>query len=371
MVCVIQFIVKKKNNEPENQHQRKTRFMLFLLTTKNRGIRPAHARIHMSYCGNANVRRMAELTVSTILFKKGFIPLQFTIKCSMLTNLDYTVKPYHMRKKLTEILNQAIDRAMASGAIQAETIPHLILEVPKDESKGDFATTIAMSMASIEKKSPRIIAELIVGRIEIAGPGYINFFLKAGTWLATLKTVIGKGETFGLTDIGKGKTVQVEFVSANPTGPLHIGHGRGAALGDSLANLLKSAGYNVQKEYYINDVGNQMETLGRSTWLRYRQVFDPAVPFMDDGYKGDYISDIAKCVITEANDKYLSIPEEEAVSFFLKFAKNNILNGIRKDLEDFGVLFDDWFSEKKLYDSGEVEDILRKLKKKVFIFKLP
>ena len=296
----------------------------------------------------------------------------------MLTNLDYTVKPYHMRKKLTEILNQAIDRAMASGAIQAETIPHLILEVPKDESKGDFATTIAMSMASLEKKSPRTIAELIVGciddkygiigRIVIAGPGYINFFLKAGTWQATLKTVIGKGETFGLTDIGKGKTVQVEFVSANPTGPLHIGHGRGAALGDSLANLLKSAGYNVQKEYYINDVGNQMETLGRSTWLRYRQVFDPAVPFMDDGYKGDYIRDIAKCVIAEANDKYLSIPEEEAVPFFLKFAKDNILDGIRKDLEDFGVLFDDWFSEKKLYDSGEVEDILKQLKEKDFIF---
>ena len=296
----------------------------------------------------------------------------------MLTNLDYTVKPYHMRKKLTEILKQAIDSAITSGAIQAVSIPHLVLEVPKDESQGDFASTVSMSMASLVKKSPRTIAELIVGyiddkegiigRVEIAGPGYINFFLKAGAWLATLKTVIGKGETYGLTDIGKGKTVQVEFVSANPTGPLHIGHGRGAALGDSLANLLKSAGFNVQKEYYINDVGKQMETLGRSTLLRYRQVFDPAVPFMDDGYKGDYIKDIAKCVITEANDRYLTIPEAEAVPFFLKFAKDNILDGIRKDLEDFGVLFDNWFSEKKLYDSGEVEDILRQLKERGFIF---
>src|SRR3990172_9330947 len=330
MVCVIQFIVKKKNNDPENQHHRKLHFLLFLLTAKNRGIRPAHARIHMSYCGNASVSRMAELTVSTILFKRGFISLQFTIKCSMLTNLDYTVKPHHMRKKLTEILNRAIDRAIESGAIQTETIPHLILEVPKDESKGDFATTIAMSMASLEKKSPRIIAEIIVGciddkegiigRVEIAGPGDINFFLKTGVWLETLKSVINKGETYGLADTGLGKTVQVEFVSANPTGPLHIGHGRGAAFGDSLANLMKYAGYNVQKEYYINDVGNQMKTLGRSTWLRYKQAFDPAVPFMDNGYKGDYIKDIAKCVINEARDKYLSIPENEAVPFFVKYA---------------------------------------------------
>ncbi|MCC6545280.1 MAG: arginine--tRNA ligase [Nitrospirae bacterium] len=283
-----------------------------------------------------------------------------------------------MRRKLTEILKQAIDSAITSGAIRAESVPHLILEVPKDESNGDFATTIAMSMASLEKKSPRTIAELIVRcmddkegiieRTEIAGPGYINFFLKAGAWLAALNTVINKGENYGLAEIGKGKTVQVEFVSANPTGPLHIGHGRGAALGDSLSNLLKSAGFNVQKEYYINDVGKQMETLGRSTWLRYRQVFDPEVPFMDDGYKGDYITDIAKCLISEVNDRYLSVPEEEAVSFFLKFAKNNILDGIRKDLEDFGVLFDDWFSEKKLYDSGEVEDILKQLKEKAFIF---
>ncbi len=332
----------------------------------------------MSYFGNASVSRMAELIVSKILFKRGFILLQFTIKCSMLTNLDYTVNPYYMRKKLTEIIKQAIERAVSSGALHAASVPHLILEVPKDEAKGDYATTIAMSMASLEKKSPRTIAEAIVGciddkegiigRMEIAGPGYINFFLKTGVWLETLKSVINKGETYGLADTGLGKTVQVEFVSANPTGPLHIGHGRGAAFGDSLANLLKYAGYNVQKEYYINDVGNQMETLGRSTWLRYKQAFDPSVPFMDDGYKGDYIKDIAKCVINGVKDKYLSIPENEAVPFFVKYAKDNILEGIRKDLEDFGVIFEEWFSEKRLYDSGEVEDILRQLKVKGFIY---
>ncbi|MEK6712615.1 MAG: arginine--tRNA ligase [Nitrospirota bacterium] len=283
-----------------------------------------------------------------------------------------------MRKKLTEIIKQAIDKSMTSGFLQTRTIPLLILEVPKDESKGDYATTIAMGMASLEKKPPRSIAEAIAGniedtegiieRIEIAGPGYINFFLRTGSWLETLRKVIALGDGYGQVNIGEAKPVQVEFVSANPTGPLHVGHGRGAAFGDSLSNLLRAAGYNVRKEYYINDVGNQMETLGRSTWLRYKQIFDPAVPFMDDGYKGDYIKDIANCVITEAKDKYLSMPESDAVPFFIKYAKDNILEGIRKDLDDFGVIFDEWFSEKTLYETGEVEDILMQLKEKGHLY---
>ena len=283
-----------------------------------------------------------------------------------------------MRKKLTEIIKQAIDKSMTSGFLQTSTIPLLILEVPKDESKGDYATTIAMGMASLEKKPPRSIAEAIAGniedtegiieRIEIAGPGYINFFLRTGSWLETLRKVIDLGDGYGQVNIGEAKPVQVEFVSANPTGPLHVGHGRGAAFGDSLSNLLRAAGYNVRKEYYINDVGNQMQTLGRSTWLRYKQIFDPAVTFMDDGYKGDYIKDIANCVITEAKDKYLSMPESDAVSFFVKYAKDNILEGIRKDLDDFGVIFDEWFSEKRLYETGEVEDILMQLKEKGHLY---
>ena len=283
-----------------------------------------------------------------------------------------------MRKKLTEIIKQAIDKSMTSGFLQTSTIPLLILEVPKDESKGDYATTIAMGMASLEKKPPRSIAEAIAGniedtegiieRIEIAGPGYINFFLRTGSWLETLRKVIALGDGYGQVNIGEAKPVQVEFVSANPTGPLHVGHGRGAAFGDSLSNLLRAAGYNVRKEYYINDVGNQMQTLGRSTWLRYKQIFDPAVTFMDDGYKGDYIKDIANCVITEAKDKYLSMPESDAVPFFVKYAKDNILEGIRKDLDDFGVIFDEWFSEKRLYESGEVEDILMQLKEKGHLY---
>lgn len=279
-----------------------------------------------------------------------------------------------MRKKLTELLKQAVEKAIASGSLKVKTLPPIIFEIPKDESKGDYATTLAMTLASAEKSPPRAIAEMIAGqledregivdRVEIAGPGYINFFLKKSHWIKTLEDAVRMGDRYGRLDIGKGEPVQVEFVSANPTGPLHIGHGRGAAFGDSLASLLKEAGYDVQKEYYINDVGNQMETLGRSTYLRYKQVFDPGIPFMEDGYKGDYIKDIAKEIVADAGDRYLKVPEEEAIPFFIEYSKNNILDGIKKDLEDFGVLFDNWFSEKSLYDSGDVENVLRALKEK-------
>ena len=283
-----------------------------------------------------------------------------------------------MQKNLLEILNQAVGKTIASGQLKTKNLPHIILEIPKDETKGDYATTLAMTLASIEKTLPRAVAELIVSnledregiidRAEIAGPGYINFFLKKGCWLGALKDAVARGESYGQVDTGKGKSVQVEFLSANPTGPLHIGHGRVAAFGDSLANLLRAAGYDVHKEYYINDVGNQMETLGRSTYIRYKQIFEPDIPFMEDGYKGDYIKDIAKEIFEEVKDKFLSIPEEEAIPFFIDYSKNSILIGIRKDLEDFGVSFDNWFSEKSLYDSGEVEGTLKALKERGYLY---
>ncbi|MBI5097494.1 MAG: arginine--tRNA ligase, partial [Nitrospirae bacterium] len=266
----------------------------------------------------------------------------------------------------------------ASGDLKLKTLPPIILETPKDEIKGDYATTLAMTLASMEKTSPRTIAERIVNhiedregiidRVEIAGPGYINLFLKQGYWISALREVIAMGDRYGQVDTGKGKSVQVEFLSANPTGPLHIGHGRVAAFGDSLANLLKAAGYDVQKEYYINDVGNQMETLGRSTYIRYKQMFDPNIPFLQDGYQGDYIKDIAKEISSGAKDRYLHVSEEEALPFFIQYSKDNILNGIRKDLEDFIVVFDHWFSEKSLYDTGEVEGVLRELKDKGYLY---
>ena len=283
-----------------------------------------------------------------------------------------------LRKRLTEILNQAVGKSITSGDLKLKTLPPIILETPKDEAKGDYATTLAMTIASMEKASPRTIAEKIVNhiedreaildRVEISGPGYINLFLKQGYWISVLREVITTGDRYGQVDTGKGKSVQVEFLSANPTGPLHIGHGRVAAFGDSLANLLKAAGYDVQKEYYINDVGNQMETLGRSTYIRYKQMFDPDIPFLQDGYQGDYIKDIAKEISSGAKDRYLHVSEEEALPFFIQYSKDNILNGIRKDLEDFSVVFDHWFSEKSLYDTGEVEGVLRELKDKGYLY---
>ena len=283
-----------------------------------------------------------------------------------------------MRKRLTDILNQSVERAINSGALKTKNIPLLILEIPRDETKGDFATTVAMTLAPMEKAPPRSIAEVIVNniedkenlidRIEIAGPGYINFFLKKDYWVNTLKNAVSMGDAYGNADIGGGKSVQVEFLSANPTGPLHIGHGRVAAFGDTLANLLMAAGYNVQKEYYINDVGNQMETLGRSTYIRYKQLFKPDTPFIEDGYKGDYIKDIAQEIAEDAKDRYMHLPEEDAVTFFVEYSKNNILGGIKKDLEDFGVLYDNWFSEKSLHDNGEVDGVLKTLKEKDYLY---
>ncbi|OGW58988.1 MAG: arginine--tRNA ligase [Nitrospirae bacterium RIFCSPLOW2_12_42_9] len=283
-----------------------------------------------------------------------------------------------MRKRLTDILNQSVERAINSGALKTKNIPLLILEIPRDETKGDFATTVAMTLAPMEKAPPRSIAEVIVNniedkenlidRIEIAGPGYINFFLKKDYWVNTLKNAVSMGDAYGNVDIGGGKSVQVEFLSANPTGPLHIGHGRVAAFGDTLANLLMTAGYNVQKEYYINDVGNQMETLGRSTYIRYKQLFKPDTPFIEDGYKGDYIKDIAQEIAEDAKDRYMHLPEEDAVTFFVEYSKNNILGGIKKDLEDFGVLYDNWFSEKSLHDNGEVDGVLKTLKEKDYLY---
>src|SRR3972149_2279570 len=283
-----------------------------------------------------------------------------------------------MRKRLTDILNQSVERAINSGALKTKNIPLLIVEIPRDETKGDFATTVAMTLAPMEKAPPRSIAEVIVNniedkenlidRIEIAGPGYINFFLKKDYWVNTLKNAVSMGDAYGNADIGGGKSVQVEFLSANPTGPLHIGHGRVAAFGDTLANLLMTAGYNVQKEYYINDVGNQMETLGRSTYIRYKQLFKPDTPFIEDGYKGDYIKDIAQEIAEDAKDRYMHLPEEDAITFFVEYSKDNILEGIKKDLEDFGVLYDNWFSEKSLHDNGEVDGVLKTLKEKDYLY---
>jgi len=253
------------------------------------------------------------------------------------------------------------------------------LEIPSLAQHGDYATNAAMVLAKSLKKNPREIAEKlsepitslganILDRLEIAGPGFINFFIKKEAFRRVLPMVFEQGENFGKTDVGKGRFVQVEFVSANPTGPLHVGHGRGAAVGDALARILEASGYRVHREYYINDVGKQMNILGRSLYLRYLELLGRQIEFPEDHYRGDYMKDLASDFLQEVGTKYLDIPEDEAVSVCSKYAAQKILDGIRKDLEDFRVTYDEWFSEEKLHREGMVESAIDQLRSRGFIY---
>ena len=277
-----------------------------------------------------------------------------------------------IKDRLQEIIEQAVLTCRQEGLLQSAAMPAFAIEAPRNKEHGDFATNAAMLLAPAEKKSPRDIARLlvdkltgnatIVERIEIAGPGFINFHLKHEAWCSVLEELEQQGERFGSTAAGSGIKIQVEFVSANPTGPLHVGHGRGAALGDALANILAFAGYEVQREYYINNVGIQMQNLGKSVYLRYQQLLKQDVEFPDGLYKGDYILGVAKEVILKHGERFVKSPEQEALPFFTDFAATLIMSGIKDDLAQFGVRFDNWFSEKTLFEQGAVQRSIDELK---------
>ncbi len=283
-----------------------------------------------------------------------------------------------MKNSVTEIIAGALARAKEHEKLILSEDPNIIIEAPKDEKLGDFATTIAMNLARSEKKNPKIIAEIICEEIEdkngwldsvnIAGPGFINLKMSPNFYLEKLKEVDRLGENFGESQVGNKQKVLLEFVSANPTGPLHVGHGRGAAVGHALSCLLKKAGFDVSTEYYINDVGNQMNNLGRSTWVRYCELLGKPVEFPEDGYKGDYIKDIASEIVEKDGDSHLNKSDEEALSFFRNYSKNFILEGIRNDLKEFRVEFDRWFSEQSLYDDHSVDKAIDWLNEKGFIY---
>ncbi|MCX5899520.1 MAG: arginine--tRNA ligase [Proteobacteria bacterium] len=287
-----------------------------------------------------------------------------------------------MKERIRTIIARVFDACRSQGIFTGE-LPEFVVEVPRSREHGDLAVNVAMMLAKSEKKQPRQIAQLLVEKIEaqilqdklpdrdsviekleIAGPGFINFYLKQDAWHAILKDIEQQGPRFGSCQVGKGRRVMVEFVSANPTGPLHIGHGRGAALGDAIARVLAFAGFDVVREYYINDIGNQMQSLGRSLYLRYQQLLKKDVEFPAEGlYKGQYMLDIARDLILKQANKILDMPEDEAVGLCTQFAASTILQGIEDDLELFGVHFDSWFSEKTLFDSGAVPKALEQLKK--------
>ncbi len=290
---------------------------------------------------------------------------------------------------VTKLIENAIEKARADGTIVLEDTPQINIEIPRDKRFGDLATTVAMTIASMTKSNSKKIAESLLRAIEcsdaiesvdIAGPGFINFRFKKSYWYETLRDIVEKGSDYGRIDTGMGLKVQVEFVSANPTGPLHIGHGRGAAVGDAIANLLSVAGYDVHREYYINDTGTQMKNLGVSTYLRYQEILKEN-GLIDDSsyhrlqgrespYAGAYIREIASHLFSNYSDKYslTKVSEEECIAFFSEYTAGEILDGIKNDLSLFRVKFDKWFSESGLYRNGEVDKIIKELQQDGHIY---
>jgi arginyl-tRNA synthetase len=204
--------------------------------------------------------------------------------------------------------------------------------------------------------------------MEIAGPGFINFFIKTEAWHPVLRKIHQEDMTYGALNLGQGKKIQVEFVSSNPTGPLHVGHGRGAAVGDSVANILRCCGYDVQKEYYINDSGRQINTLGQSVYLRYKELLGETIQFPPECYQGDYIRDYAKDILDREGKSLLDQVEAQSILFCARFAAKRIIAEIRKDLLNFGVEFDNWFSEQSLYDTGKVSAVVEAFKDRHIIY---
>jgi arginyl-tRNA synthetase len=246
------------------------------------------------------------------------------------------------------------------------------IEPPKDAKFGDLATNLALVLAKEVGKKPRDLALAIqaavqgndpeIDRVEVAGPGFLNFFFSRRFWQETAIEVLARGERYGSFDLGRGKAVQVEFVSANPTGPLHIGHGRGAAVGDSLARILRFMGYRVSTEYYINDAGRQMRLLGVSIWMRYNELHGRPFPEPEDYYRGDYIRDLAREILDARGAALLDLPEAEALDECYQYGMDAIMAGIKTDLAHFRVHHDVWFSEKSLVSAGTVESTLADLK---------
>jgi len=283
-----------------------------------------------------------------------------------------------MKNKLLNLLAEAVHKAAASGLLPDMEAGSIELELAKDKKHGDYASNVAMIMASKVGKNPRelagIIADKIVDgegilkKVEIAGPGFLNFTIREGFWVSLLADVERRGDAFGTSASGAGKKIQVEFVSANPTGPLHIGHARGAVVGDVMANILAAAGYAVFREYYINDAGNQMNNLGKSVFFRYQELLGRKVNFVDGLYQGDYIKEIAAEILEKDNRLHLDKEEADVVQAFTDYAAGTILEGIKEDLLLFGVSFDIYFSERELYKNDGVGKLLKLLEEKGIIY---
>jgi arginyl-tRNA synthetase len=281
-----------------------------------------------------------------------------------------------MRSHLRELLTRAIEKTAKGGELDTTALPPLLLEPPKQTEFGDLATNVAMLWAKKVKKPPRAIAEAILKNLEdpdgillrkeIAGPGFLNFTFAPKFYYRQLRDLAeGKGATL---DLGRGQKVQVEFASVNPTGPLHVGHGRVAVIGDVLARLHEATGFDVQREYYVNDAGKQMENLGLSVYTRYLELFGEKVDFPADGYPGDYVKDIAEQVRAKNGDRFLKESRETAIDFFTQYGGDSLMNAIRGQLAQFGIHFDFFFSEKALRERNEVVQTMERLRDRGLLY---
>lgn len=282
-----------------------------------------------------------------------------------------------IRPHIAELARKAITAAQAAGELPPFEVPQVELARPQKPEWGDYSLTLPLKLAAVVRRPPLQIAEAIarhvapdpaLEKVAAAAPGYVNFTL-ASEWLAgQVAAIRAAGAKFGNLDLGKRRRYQVEFVSANPTGPLHIGGARNAAIGDTLARVLQAAGYNIEREYYINDAGSQIRHFGESVYARYAQAAGMDVPLPEDGYKGTYVSEIARGILQAEGTRYLDMPREEAVRALGRLATDMVLEDVRETLKRMRVEFDSWFSEKSLYDSGLFSRVLKILQDKDLLY---
>ncbi len=277
-----------------------------------------------------------------------------------------------VEKVKQQLKEEIVNAVVKAGLAERSECPDVVLELPKDKSHGDFATNMAMQLARIAKKAPRQIAEEMtqqidkkkghIQKIEIAGPGFINFFLDNSYLTDLIPQILSEGNKFGHTNAGGGKKIQVEYVSANPTGSLHLGHARGAAVGDTLCRVLNAAGYETSPEYYINDAGKQISNMAKSLEARYFQALGLEKEVPADGYQGQDIIDFGKKLAEERGNALTLLDEDERLIFFRNFGVERLMDNIKEDLSEFRVEFDVWFSETSLYETNQIDKVLKKLK---------
>ena len=269
-----------------------------------------------------------------------------------------------LKKRLVELLTQAASEAQQQGKLPSVTLPDITIEHPQNPEHGDYASSLPLKLARAVGVNPLTIAnELVelmapateIGNIVVAAPGFINFTLNSDWLTKQVESILEAGDSYGNISLGRGSRVQIEFVSVNPTGPLHVGHGRGAILGSTLASVLTAAGYRVEKEYYINNAGSQIDAFYRSLYARYQQCLEIDAEMPSDGYLGSYMVDLAKEVIGDEGKRFLSLPEQEAVAQLGQLGLDKMIKQIKTDLDLLGVSFDVWFSEKSLYDKGQYQ----------------